>query len=203
MSALPSRHRYLTRRLSYVLAALLTAGALAAVDRAGLFGRPPAPDFETYDGKAFRVTGIVDGDTLDVDAPDRGSPHTRIRLWGVDTPETRKPNTPVQYYGPEATAFAKAAVMDQAVTLQLERGQDPRDKYGRLLAFVILPDGRMLNRELIAQGYGYADPRFDHHLKREFHRLQQQAMSQRAGLWRQITQNDLPYYYREKMKLPR
>ena len=37
-----------------------------------------------------------------------------------------------------------------------------RDKFGRLLNYVYLPDGRMLNRVLIEEGPGFADPRFNH-----------------------------------------
>ena len=38
-----------------------------------------------------------------------------------------------------------------------EDGQSAnRERYGRLLRCVWLPDGRLLNAEIIAQGYGFA-----------------------------------------------
>ena len=37
-----------------------------------------------------------------------------------------------------------------------------RGKYGRLLAYIYLPDGRLFNALLIETGHGYADPRFRH-----------------------------------------
>ncbi len=186
------------------LAALLIVAVLAGLgiaDRRGWFGRTEEPDFAKYDGKSFLVPHVSDGDTLDVDVPDGTHQHTRIRLWGVDTPETVKPNTPVQHFGPEASAFTKKVAMGQAVRLELNPVHT-RDKYGRLLAYVYLPDGRMLNRVLVEEGYGYADPRFEHKYKAEFHRLQNDAKAARRGLWKDIKPSDLPDYYSD-MKLPK
>ena len=44
------------------------------------------------DGRAT-VTGVVDGDTLDVEIRGRTE---RVRLIGIDTPETKKPDSPVE-----------------------------------------------------------------------------------------------------------
>ena len=157
---------------------------------------------EKYDGKTFLVVNVVDGDTLDVGVPDGKFGRTRIRLWGVDTPETVKPNTPPQHFGLEASEFVKRTCQDETVTLRLEPRQT-RDKHNRLLAYVILSDGRMLNRALIEAGYGYADLRFRHKHMTEFKRLQREAKQARRGLWKNPTNSDLPYYYRDKLKLPR
>ena len=175
--------------------------ALAVVDRMGVFGRADEPDWVKYHEKTFRVVKVVDGDTLDVDIPDGDHDSTRIRLWGVDTPETVKPDTPVQHYGPEATRFVRRAADCGSVTLRLNETRT-RGKFGRLLAYVILPDGRNLNRELIATGHGYADPRFEHPLKREFKLAQNSARDARRGLWAKVTEKDLPPYLRGRIKLP-
>lgn len=188
--------------------ALCLALALAAVvggDRAGLFGRARTPDRQKYHDQTFRVVHVVDGDTIDVDVPDGPHRRTRIRLWGVDTPETKKPDTTTQHYGPEAAEFAASLTMPAGqpatVRLELESGRDSRDKYRRLLAFVYLPDGRLLNRVLVEEGYAYADPRYEHHLKSEFQRLQTAARKAGLGLWGRARNEDLPYYYRDRLKL--
>jgi len=206
LSPTQRRRRYALRRVLALAAAALIVTALVLADRSGLFGLAPAPDAETYGGGTFRVTHVADGDTLDVDTPDTvtGRPNTRIRLWGVDTPETVKENTRVQHFGPEATAFTKASCRGRNVRLELVKGKT-RGKYDRLLAYVTLPDGKMLNAELIAQGLGYADPRYDHPRQGEFERLQRDAMAARRGLWKDVTGADLPYYYRKgphKLDLP-
>jgi len=188
------RQRYAARRVGWVLAAAMVLLGLYAGDRLGLFGRAPKPageDYVRYNDKSFRVVYVVDGDTLDVDEPDGGKPATRIRLWGVDTPETKHPKKPVEHFGPEASAFTTRACEGKTVRLQLVRGHT-RDNYHRLLAYVILGDGKMLNSELVRQGYGYADPRFDHPRKVQFQQLQDRARHARLGLWKDVKPADLP-----------
>ena len=214
--------------MGYVAALLIVAGLILG-DRLGVFGRRPATkqrgyrpdaaavarnnasDLRTYDDKSFKVTHVVDGDTLDVSIRDgvlnRG--FTRIRLWGVDTPETVKPNTPKQHFGPEASRFTRDFCMGMGKTVRLElvKGRNTRDKYGRLLAYVSLPPAASgespvcLNAELIRQGYGYSDPRFAHPRKAEFRDLQRQARTSGVGLWADVGDEDLPYYYRGKIEL--
>ena len=182
----------------------VAAGLLTVADRLGLFGRRPASEAETYDGVTFAVVRVIDGDTLDVDRPDGDYPRTRVRLWGVDTPETKKPETPVQHFGPEATALTRDLCDGKKVRLELEPSRD-RDDHGRLLAWVYLPDGRLLNRVLVTRGYAYADPRYEHHLSRELGRLQSEARKASRGLWKDVREKDLPYYYRQgrhRIKLP-
>ena len=194
------RWGYARRKAAWTAVIALALGLLAYGDRRGLFGFAPTPDLQKYHNNFFPVVHVVDGDTLDLDIPDGDWPHTRVRLWGVDTPETVKPNTPVQYFGPQASQFTKRLAQEQTVRVELEPGHT-RDKYGRLLAFIILPDGRMLNSVLIEEGYGYADPRYEHSRKSEFARLQKQAMEARVGLWENIRNEDLPYYYKDHLKL--
>jgi len=193
--------RALARRLGWAGGIALLLAALALVDRAGLLGRPQRSDRQRYDGKTFRVVHVVDGDTLDIDCPDGSRPKTRVRLLGVDTPETVKPDAPVQHFGPEATTFVRRQVLGKLVTIALPEPRT-RDRYGRLVGYVILPDGRNLSELIIAEGYGYADPRFAHPLSRQFWRDQRQAIKHRRGLWRDVREDDLPSYLRGKVKLP-
>ena len=192
--------RYAVRRLIKLAVAAAVVAALVVADRSGIFGRAPKGDFAAYDGGTFRVVRVVDGDTLDVDAPDRDKPATRIRLWGVNTPEVYPK---VEHFGPEASDFAKGLANGRLVKLELEAGRNTRGLHGRLLAFVHLDDGRVLNRLLIEEGYGYADPRFDHSRKAEYARVQREAMKARRGLWKEVKESDLPDYYQGKLTLPK
>jgi endonuclease YncB( thermonuclease family) len=207
------RATYLARKGRWFAVALLAAVALFGADRVGLFGRhggrglrssaripppPPGQDEARYDGVTFRVGHVVDGDTIDVDMPDGQYQRTRIRLWGVDTPETKDPRKGTEHFGPEASAFTRRLCEGKDVRLQLVRGKDTRDRYGRVLAYVILPDGAMLNRELVRQGYAYADPRFPHPMKAEFRRLEKQAEDSHVGLWKDVRGDDLPYYHPDR-----
>ncbi len=97
---------------------------------------------------AARVTRVIDGDTILVALA--GGRVETVRILGVDTPETKKPNTPVQCYGPEASAYTKERLTGRAVVLELDT--EPRDIYGRLLAYVVV-DGRRFDDELLRFGY--------------------------------------------------
>jgi micrococcal nuclease len=101
-------------------------------------------------GTTYRATVVdtIDGDTIVVQFTD-GARET-VRLLGVDTPETHHPRKPVQCYGPEASAYTQARLLGRQITL--ERDAELRDKYGRMLAYVIF-DGARYNDELLRLGY--------------------------------------------------
>jgi len=197
--------RYAVYRIRWAGIALILLGGLIAADRLGLFGERPAPvggDCDRYHGKSFRVVYVVDGDTLDVDAPDGRRNTTRVRLWGVDAPETKHPTKGVGHFGPEASDFTQRACAGKVVSLELVPGKT-RGNHGRLLAYVTLPDDTLLNRELVRLGYAYADPRYEHPRKAAFEQQQAAALAARRGLWRDVRGTDLPYYYRDRLLLPK
>lgn len=128
----------------------------------------------------YSINHFVDGDTIAVNM--NGSVET-IRLIGVDTPETHKPNTPVQCYGVTAAAYTKGLIGSNRVRLQADPLDTNRDRYGRLLRYVYLPDGRMVEAELIKSGYGFAYTQFPFEKTDEFKGYQQSAKQASRGLW--------------------
>ncbi len=198
-----TRYAMSRRRRNFIAVIFaLTAAMLVVFDYSCSSNAPKTPllsavsqnsaDQQKYDGKQFLIVKVVDGDTLDIDIPDGNYPHTRIRLWGVDTPETKNPNTGVMYFGPEASAFATKAALGKRVTVYLDKHYGTRGKYGRLLAYVRLPDGKFLNEELLRQGYAYADTRFKHGLFNKYKQLESLARSQKKGLWAEVTPEQMP-----------
>ena len=131
-------------------------------------------------GEAGTVLRVVDGDTLVVRI---GARSERVRLIGVDTPESVDPRRPVQYYGKEASEFTRGLTEGKRVVLRGEAGSADRDKYGRLLRYVFLPDGTLLNAEIVRQGYGHAYVRFPFARMKEFRALERQARDRGLGLW--------------------
>ncbi|TRY27962.1 nuclease [Brevibacillus sp. LEMMJ03] len=91
------------------------------------------------------VKRVVDGDTFEIASGEK------VRMIGVDTPETVKPNHPVEPYGKEASNFSKKLLTGQTVTLKFD--VEPRDRYGRLLAYVYMADGTFVNEKLVRDGY--------------------------------------------------
>jgi micrococcal nuclease len=151
-------------------------------------------DWDKYNEKTFTVVKVVDGDTIDIDIPDGNYSHTRIRLLAIDTPETDKSPSGAMYYGKEASEFVHKTVMGQKVTVLLDKLSKTRDKYHRLLAFVRFSDGRILNEELISQGFAYADTRFPHSYYEKYIQLEKTAREQKKGLWEKVTPDQMPQW---------
>lgn len=155
-------------------------------------------DFQKYHRKTFTVLEVIDGDTIDIDISDGEHEDTRIRLIGVDTPETKHPTIGKMYYGPEATKYTTEQVLDKKITILLDTVSDRRDRYGRLLAYVILPDDRVLNAELVKNGFGYAYLSFPHSEFGTYQVLMERAIAEKKGLWQNATRDDLPKWLRSK-----
>jgi len=174
------------RRNGYVIVTLTVALLLMMADHFGL-GLYAGDDISRYDGRVFTVTRVVDGDTLTIDGPDGSESYTRVRLWGVDTPETRKDDPPraAEPYADEATDLTRRLVEGQRVRIILEPHR-LRGDYGRLLAFVELPDGRLLNEVLLSQGLAEADGRWSHQHMERFDRVEKSARDAGRGLWTRI-----------------
>ena len=190
----------LSRRHRRFIASLfiITLASLTLIQRLGCNTFPLSSDHQRFDKKTFTVVKVVDGDTIDIDVPDGQKSFTRIRLWGVDTPETKHPRKDVMFFGPESSAFTEKQTLGQKVKVVLEPFENTRGKYGRLLAYVYLPDGSMLNEELIRQGFGYADPRFNHMLRSKFLQDEKQAQHDKLGLWQSAQPHHWPDWYRKR-----
>ena len=72
----------------------------------------------------------------------------------------------------------------QRLRLEADPQNANRDKYNRLLRYVYLPDGRLLNAEIIAQGYGFAYTRFPFAKMEDFRKLEREAREAGRGLWK-------------------
>ena len=189
------------RRKNFIIAAvILFAGALAVLDRLfedklrqqTLFRIRYVKGAAKYHLKTFKVVNVVDGDTLDIDIPDGKYKTTRIRLLGVNTPETKNADEEITYSGLKATAFTKENTLGKNVVIIIDTVSGLRDRYGRLLAYVQLADGRILNEEIIKKGKGYADLRFRHGDFYKYAELQDKAIAGKTGLWKNVKRHQLP-----------
>jgi micrococcal nuclease len=140
------------------------------------------------------ITRVVDGDTLEITLTGKTE---KVRLIGVDTPEkfesgklhrdaarSGQDETTIQALGKQASDFTKSLV-HPGDAVQLEYGQEPRDKYHRLLAFVWLSDGRMLNETIVCEGYSNAYTRYPFRpdYMDRFRTCEGHAREQGKGLW--------------------
>jgi len=138
---------------------------------------------------------VIDGDTLRVRRP--GGIET-VRLAAVDTEEriSGRPlvsdSKPGTVFGEETARMLRELVASFApggepvrVGLRFPPWGEERDRYGRLLAHVVLPDGRDLSELLVAGGWS---PYFDKYgrsplLHRELARAEAGARRARIGIW--------------------
>ena len=123
--------------------------------------------------QSVRPTGpavsVLDGDTIEVL---HNNQDERIRFNGIDCPEKG------QAYGKRAKQAASALVYGKKVTLQTFG----KDKYGRTIADVILPDGTNVNHELVKDGWCWWYRKYapgDAVLED----LEKAAREERKGLW--------------------
>jgi micrococcal nuclease len=122
-----------------------------------------------------RVQRVVDGDTV------RLAGLGSVRLIGVDTPEVYGH---AECFGREASAFAKT-VLRRGTEVRYRAGTEAHDRYGRLLAYVWLADGRLFNRMLVEGGYATTlTIRPNDQLARSFRAAEARARGERAGMWR-------------------
>lgn len=134
-----------------------------------------APQFPTYP-----VAWVYDGDTLRLD-DDR-----KIRLIGVDTPELGRDGEPGEPYARRALQRLRQLIEHGGQGVRLRLGTMQKDRYGRYLAHVYLPDGRDTAELLLREGLAHATvfPPNILHLECLLE-AEAQAREARRGLWRQ------------------
>ena len=140
-------------------------------------GEPARPRAVKLKG---RVTGVVDGDTLDVRL--RGGRKDRVRLIGIDTPEVYGG---AECGGRQASAAMTRIAEGRKVRLRTDPSQSRRDRYGRLLAYGIRRGGTSLQLRILQAGwarvYVYGGRPFRR--VRQFRRAEARARAAGRGAW--------------------
>lgn len=137
---------------------------------------------ESFSGK---VIGVSDGDTISVM---RGGRAEKVRLYGIDAPEKK------QAFGNRAKQAASDLAFGKMVTVTVVG----RDRFGRTVGEVIIPNGRSMNRELLRAGYAWWYWQFAKNDK-TLRRLEEEARAARRGLW-QDRDPIPPWEFRKKQR---
>lgn len=165
--------------VSIIVLVLAAAAAWVYAEIKG--GTEPAEAVPSNAEGPYKVTRVVDGDTLKIKD---SSDEVTIRLIGVDTPETKHPNKGVECWGPEATNLMEDLAEGQDVFLETDDTQESVDRYDRRLAYVWKDDGTLLNLEMITQGagreYTYDKP---YEYVDTFKSAESEARKNNLGLW--------------------
>ena len=119
--------------------------------------------------KSYKVIGVKDGDTVEILMD--GKPQV-VRLSHIDCPEKKQP------FGNNAKQFASDLCFGKKVKLSTGWKKD-RNK--RLLAEIILSNGKNLNKELVKNGFAWHFKKYSK--DNSYDDLEQQARKLKLGLW--------------------
>jgi len=145
-------------------------------------------------GNRAVVINVTDGDTLKVMYQGKKQ---SVRLIGIDAPESRRNSKALKDSARSSrdieTIVSQGKIAKKYVKTLVKKGDgvrivfdlEKRDRYRRLLAYVYLADGRMLNDVIIRNGY--ASPLTiapNVRYRNKFLRSYRYARKHRLGLWR-------------------
>ncbi len=123
---------------------------------------------------------VVDGDTITVGIEGRTE---FVRLIGIDSPEPNDPGG-AECYANEATNHMRELTRTGTVALYFDESQGTRDTYGRLLAYVELPDGTDIGAAMVRDGYA-REYTYDERYERAnvYRAAELEAIEAERGLW--------------------
>ena len=126
-----------------------------------------------------KIKTVYDGDTILLENG------MKVRYLGIDAPEMGyDTGGPPEFMASEARDLNRRLVGNKRVRLEFDEVRE--DRFGRVLAYVFLEHGEMVNALLVRKGLAYVSARRPN-VKYFSHLLQQQrlAMQEGIGLWSQ------------------
>lgn len=159
---------------------LIGVGVVIATTLLFVVEYTPQTTVKSDNADTYSVLYVVDGDSFVVRS-DNGT--SGVRLIGVDAPETRGLNQG-ECFSREARAYLRSLIMGKRVKLIQDLTQNPKDTYDRILAYVYLPEGGMVNKDLLRRGlvreYTHLTP---YRYQEDFRQIESEARSAKRGLW--------------------
>ena len=132
---------------------------------------------DTFAENWYVVKYVTDGDTIVL------TNGKRVRYIGINAPEIDHDNRRAQPFGYESRAYNKNMVLNRKIRLEFD--QERQDRYGRLLAYLFLPDGTFVNAKLLQEGYAFLlfkKPNIKYN--QQLLKAQLEAMRAKRGLWK-------------------
>ncbi|MGI9310552.1 MAG: thermonuclease family protein [bacterium] len=127
------------------------------------------------DARWAHIDGVTDGDTVTLASGEA------IRLMGIDAPEGKRVAVAQPFYLEAKQALAELV---QGRRVKMVQGTSLVGVYGRTLAYLHLPDGTDVQREMLRRGYAMmtAYPPDLNHLH-DYGVVEAEARRNRVGLW--------------------
>jgi micrococcal nuclease len=133
------------------------------------------------------VVKVVDGDTLVL------AGGIKVRVLGLDAPEMERDGQPAEFLAHKAKAVLADLTLNKTIALEYDRLR--YDRYGRLLAYLFLPDHTLVNTELVRRGLArvyFIAPNLRY--QKELLAAQQEAIAAQRGIWPHLLKQDEPFY---------
>jgi micrococcal nuclease len=145
----------------------------------------------TVNQKWISVKWVSDGDTIVL----RDGRH--VRYIGINAPEIAHDDHKAEAFGYAAKKYNQSLVRLKKVRLEFDK--EKHDRYGRLLAYIFLLDGTLINKKMIEKGYAYVlhlrpNVKYDSVLLK----TQRDAMSAKQGMWRNWNEQEGKKYVGSK-----
>ncbi len=131
-----------------------------------------------------KVIGVSDGDTITVLSDGQAE---KIRLADIDCPEKKQP------FGQKAKQYCSNLCFGKSVVVSYAS----RDRYKRIVGRARLPNGSVLNEELVKAGMAWCYVKYCK-IPLMFE-LERQAKQSRLGLWRDDNPTP-PWLWREQSR---
>ena len=139
----------------------------------------------------FETSGVVrfvyDGDSVMLTNGEK------VRYLGVDAPEIGYDGDKNQYKALESKNYNAFLVSGKRVRLEFDLQRS--DRYGRQLAYVFRPDGKMVNALLVESGMAKV---YFHQPKNKYFALllqcQRKAIAKKIGIWNKPEADEEAYY---------
>ncbi len=142
-----------------------------------------------WDESSAIVCRVNDGDTVTALV---GNRYERIRLIGIDAPEMGQ-----EPWGEIAKRHLRTMIISTSRTVRIEYDIETRDKYGRLLAYLRMKNGKLVNSVMLREGYAVLftfPPNVRHN--GAFIEAEREARSRKLGIWSQKGLKQKPVDYR-------
>ena len=141
-----------------------------------------------------RVIQVIDGDTLVL------AGGARVRLLGIDAPEMEREARPAEFLAHKSKVYL--AKLTEGKEVRLEYDQLRYDHYGRLLAYIFLPDHTLVNAAMLKEGLAhvYFHPS-EVRYRETMLAAQREAMDARRGIWLKALNQDEAFYLANRKTL--
>ena len=117
-----------------------------------------------------KVTRVIDGDTFETETGEK------VRLIGINAPEIS------DIFGQEARKYLSNLIENKTVDLQIDNISNDRDRYQRLLRYVIL-DGVDINKKMVSDGFAFAYLKYKFSKSTDYEQAQLEARETNKGIW--------------------